>query len=263
MTQQQQNKQLRKWSRFQQKYEKYYAKKFHAALNFQIDVYLKTQDLMAIPSFPIYDILKNLYLVVGTSWVGSNKRVVTKAASGSMGVNEELARLIANYYGTDLLNTAEGITDYTREVIRKILIDATRTGIGFDEITREITALDSSINAMRAKRIARTETVTSANGAAMINAKIYADKNNSVLIKTWIAITDKRTRHNHRDINGRAIPIEEPFILGKYADLKMMQPGARTQPNGLSVPASEVVNCRCTVGFESKRDANGRIIVRK
>ena len=93
---------------------------------------------------------------------------------------------------------------------------------------------------------------------------IYANESGNVMEKVWIAVKDKRTRHDHKTVDGTRLPIETAFTLtnAKLGDIGMMQPGVRTQPNGLAVPASEVVNCRCTVAFQAKRDRNGRIIRR-
>jgi uncharacterized protein with gpF-like domain len=109
---------------------------------------------------------------------------------------------------------------------------------------------------MRAMRIARTETVTAANAAG----QIYANTSGMEMNKTWIAVKDKRTRHDHSIVDGTTIDINLPFNVGTA---QMMHPGARTQPNGLEVPAKEIVNCRCTVGYVAKRDANGNIILRQ
>jgi uncharacterized protein with gpF-like domain len=184
-------------------------------------------------------------------------------ATGQMGFNERIVELMRQYYGIDLLNDAEDITAYTKEVIQKILSDAAMTGASFDDIVRQITT-SSELGPMRARRIARTETVTAANGAAMI----YAQTSGNVMEKIWISVKDKRTRHNawanHVTIDGTTIDINEPFNLKsqKLGDIQMMQPGVRKQPNGLAVPAAEVVNCRCVVAFQSKRDSHGRIIRR-
>jgi len=184
-------------------------------------------------------------------------------ATGQMGFNERIVELMRQYYGIDLLNDAEDITAYTKEVIQKILSDAAITGASFDDIVRQITT-SSELGPMRARRIARTETVTAANGAAMI----YAQTSGNVMEKVWISVKDKRTRHNawanHVTIDGTRLDIDEPFLLKsqKLGDIFMMQPGVRKQPNGLAVPASEIVNCRCVVAFNAKRDSQGRIIRR-
>lgn len=262
MTKAEQNKYFYEWQKFQQRYEKYYEKKFVAALKIQVAAFLKTQDVMAIPSFPIYTVLVDLYKTVGPRWARISKVSMTKA-TGQMGFNERIVELMRQYYGIDLLNDAEDITAYTKAVIQKILSDAAITGASFDDIVRQITT-SSELGPMRARRIARTETVTAANGAAMI----YAQTSGNVMQKVWISVKDKRTRHNawanHVTIDGTKIDIEEPFTLKsqKLGDIQMMQPGVRKQPNGLPVPAAEIVNCRCVVAFNAKRDSQGRIIRR-
>lgn len=262
MTKKEQNEYFLMWHKFQQRYEKYYEKKFVKALNIQVAAFIKTQDVMAIPSFPIYTVLVDMYKTVGPRWVRMSKSSMTKA-TGQMGFNERIVELMRQYYGIDLLNDAESITAYTKEVIQKILSDAAITGASFDDIVRQITS-SSELGPMRARRIARTETVTAANGAAVI----YAQTSGNQMNKIWISVKDKRTRHNawanHVTIDGTTIDINEPFNLKsqKLGDIQMMQPGVRSQPNGLPVPAAEVVNCRCVVAFSAKRDSQGRIIRR-
>jgi hypothetical protein len=262
MTQQEQNKYFYEWHKFQQRYEKYYEKKFVKALKIQVAAFIKTQDIMSIPSFPIYTVLVDLYKTVGTRWARVARVSMTKA-TGQMSFNEQIVELMRQYYGIDLLNDAEDITAFTKEVIQRVLSDAAITGASFDDIVRQLTS-STELGAMRARRIARTETVTAANGAAMV----YAQTSGNVMEKIWISVKDKRTRHNawanHKTIDGATIDINKPFNLKsqKLGDIQMMQPGVRKQPNGLAVPASQVVNCRCVVAFQAKRDSQGRIIRR-
>ena len=261
-----------KWNRFQQRYEKAFEKKFVAALKIQVNAYIKTRDLMSIPSYPIYAVLNQLYKTVGPAWARATKLEAVKkipiifeepTVGGQMGFNEEIVRLMREYYGIDLLNDAEGITAYTRFVIQKVLSNAAQTGASFDDIVKELTT-NSELGAMRARRIARTETVTAANGAAFI----YAKQSGLQMTKFWISVQDNRTRHNqwanHYTIDGMEAEYDQPFVLQsqRLGEIRMMQPGARNQPNGLPVPAVEVVNCRCTVAFKAKRDRNGRLIRR-
>lgn len=256
MTKAEQNKYWKQWHRFQQKYEKLYEPKFKKALQIQVDAYIKYRDVMMIPTLPIYDILLKLYKQVGPSWVRETRMDMTKA-TGQMGFNERIVELMRQYYGIDLLNDAQGMTDYTRQVIIKVLSKAAEEGWSFDQIVRELRT-NSELNDMRARRIARTETVTSANQAAML----YAETSGNVMNKIWIAVKDSRTRHDHKIVDGKVLPIGDPFVLNslKEGPVQMMQPGVRQQPNGLAVPASEVVNCRCTVAFRAVRDSGGRIV---
>lgn len=256
MTKSEQNRYWRQWHRFQQKYEKLYEPKFNKALQIQVDAFIKYRDVMMIPALPIYDVLLKLYRQVGPAWARETRTDINKA-DGQLGFNERIVELMRQYYGIDLLNDAQGMTDYTRQVIMKVLSKAAEEGWSFDQIVRELRT-NSELNSMRARRIARTETVTSANQAAML----YAETSGNVMNKIWIAVKDNRTRHDHKIVDGKMLPIAEPFLLNnqKEGPILMMQPGVRQQPNGLAVPASEVVNCRCTVAFRAARDRNGRII---
>lgn len=244
-----------KWHRFQQRYEAIYATKFKAALKIQTKQFLRSQNLLDVTAYPIYAVLKELYETVGPLWAartGVHRIKKEEKAAMPMGFSQRIVDLMKQYYGIDLLNDAEGIAAYTREVIQNILSEAAITGASIYEITKSINE-SSELGEMRARRIARTETVTAANGAAIINAK----ESGILMRKEWISITDKRTRHSHREVDGVIVGIDTPFDVNGTL---MMQPGVRTQPNGLETPAKEVVNCRCTTGFIPVRDESGRVV---
>lgn len=253
MTSAEQTRYWNTWNRFQQKYEKLYTKRFATALQLQVKAYIKTQDIMSVPSFPIYDALNKLYTTIGPAWARITKTESVKA----MGFNERIIALMKEYYGIDLLNDAELMTAYSRDVIVRVLGMAADQGLSIDNTVKMLLE-HPEFNEMRARRIARTETVTAANGAAMI----YADTSGNAMDKIWISVKDKRTRHDHSMVDGNKIPKEQPFVInsnrgGRY---EMMQPGVRNQPNGLPIPGFETVNCRCTVAFKVRRDRNGNII---
>lgn len=256
MTKREQDRYWRKWHRFQQKYEKKYERLFMKALQLQVDAYIKWQDVMMIPSLPIYTVLNDMYKTVPVAWVREINKDMLKA-TGQMGINEQIVELMRQYYGLNLLNDAQQITDYTRQVVMKVLSQAAELGWSFDQIVRELRT-NSELSAMRARRIARTETVTSANQGAIL----YAQTSGAKMEKIWIAVRDARTRHDHSRVDGQRRGIEVPFLLNsvKNGEVLMMQPGARQQTNGLAVPADEVVNCRCTVAFRAMRDRDGNII---
>ena len=101
----------------------------------------------------------------------------------------------------------------------------------------------------QALRIARTETTFAMNSAKQIAGEVSG----LVMEKVWIAAVDSRTRQEHLDANGKAVPLNEPFIVGGE---KLMFPGDKL--NGAS--AGNLVACRCTVGNRARRDANGDLI---
>lgn len=242
MTPQQRRAYHYKWDRFQKRYERIYTTKFRAALQEQVSQYKKSR---RITSQPIYEVLLDLYKTVGPLWAHQTqlniKRQQVKARQ-PMGFTQRIVELMRQYYGIDLLNDAELMTRFSRQVIADVLSDAAITGLSINEIVRKLET-HPEFNQMRARRIARTETVTSANGAAVIQAK----ESGLPMNKEWMAVNDARTRHSHRNIDGHVVGLDDAFNVN---GTMMMQPGVRDQPNGLKVPANEVVNCRCTLGFE-------------
>lgn len=262
MTEPQKQQYLHKWHRFQQRYERLYTPKFKAALKQQVNKFIEDYKrygqqgaLDRIISTPIYVVLLSLYKTVGPLWAQKTEihklrrkslttptAVFQTKAPRPMGFNERIVELMRQYYGIDLLNDAEDITAYTRDVIQGILSDAATSGASINDIVRSLES-SSELSTMRARRIARTETVTSANSASLINAKELG----LPMRKIWLAIEDKRTRHSHRMVDNLTLGIDDPFNVNGSL---MMQPGARKQTNGLPVPAKEVVNCRCTLGYE-------------
>ena len=232
---------LQKWNRFQQRYERIYTTKLRAALKEQIQQQIT---LGYITSAPIYDVLISLYKTVGPLWAHATDVNIRRQAKAQqpMGFSERIVELMRQYYGVDLFNDAETITEYTRAVMQRVFSEAAVTGWSIDEIVSRLNE-DSELGLMRARRIARTETVAAANAASIINAT----ETGIPMRKIWLAVNDKRTRHSHRNVDDVTIPIADAFNVG---GTQMTQPGVRKQPNGLDVPAGEVVNCRCTLGYE-------------
>lgn len=261
-----------RFHRFQQSREKFFAPKINAALREQyltfIAAYKTTTDsqaLLAISSEPIVKVLRSLYLDAAITYGAKIRADLVKQgirhtltttpeikARLPIGFNERMAQLIKDYFLTDILNTSENITETTRQLIQKILVDAYDEGLGIDDIIDKLK--DTELSRIRSRMIARTETVTAANQGAMYAAKDTGLKMN----KEWLATQDARTRHDHRFIDGHKVSYEEDFKLP--GEIFMSQPGDRTQPNGLPTPAREVVNCRCTILFEPLRDAKGNLI---
>ncbi len=121
-----------------------------------------------------------------------------------------------------------------------MLAEAAELGWSFNEIVDRLLLPD--MTKKRARLIARTETISAANSAAVINAKETASKTGLVLNKIWIAARDKRTRMDHREVDGSIVGVDQFFNVGGYA---MSQPGDRTQ----GAPASEICNCRCCIAM--------------
>ena len=96
-------------------------------------------------------------------------------------------------------------------------------------------------------RDARTS-ITSAQNAGRIEAMHRAEDLGIKMMKQWLATIDDRTRHEHRELDGQRVPIDEPFEVEGY---EIMYPA---DPSG---DPEMVYNCRCTMiqvfdGYDKK-----------
>ncbi len=246
MTNQEQTEYWFKFHRFQQRYEKMYTLPVQKALKTQINQYIETGSLLAVTATPVYVVLLNLYKTVAPLWAASSTvQIRSLKARMPMGFSQRIIDLMLNYYGIDLLNMSQNITDTTIKQIREVLELSALEGFGFDEIVKRLQVPE--LTRARARLIARTEVVAAANSASDIAAK----ETKLVMDKIWIATRDNRTRPHHREVNQQEVGPYDTFTVG---GTQMLFPGDK---NG---GPAEVCNCRCVVAHIPKRDANGRLI---
>lgn len=96
----------------------------------------------------------------------------------------------------------------------------------------------------QAERLVRTEATAAANFATSAAATTIFPGDQ--LQKEWIASFDDRVRDTHSDADGQIVDQNAPFLVGGS---QMMFPG---DP---SAPASEVINCRCSIAHIPKEGA--------
>ena len=100
----------------------------------------------------------------------------------------------------------------------------------------------------RSETIARTEVIGASNFGSL-NGALQSTPN---LLKVWIVTPDGRERESHALMeNYPAIPLDETFEIfnpdeggTSYADF----------PGSPLLPAYEVINCRCAIGYEYKEE---------
>jgi hypothetical protein len=223
--------------------------------------------------------LKNIYVDAGRVWGSKIYQVVKKQAADitrragngkkqetltvrtthlqkammPIGYNEDLIAEIISYLRLHDLQMVSEISDTMKAWIMDKLIEGQKNGLSITQVAENITK--DSFPANRAIIIARTETVKAANFGAMQAAK----KSGFRLEKEWIAAKDIRTRRIPRDefshtaMNGKTAQMEEAFQVpnrnGSHDSL--MQP---CDPSG---NPADVIQCRCTVGFNVLRGADG------
>lgn len=249
------------FQRFQQNREKSFAPAIYRAIRLQYKSFIediragKRTDLalMAISSQPVNDTLKPLYFDAGIVY-GAKIRAYLNSQKGRMaiGFNDRMVALMQAYFQTDILNTSENITQTTIELIQKIMSDAVERGLGIDDTIKQLE--NTEISRMRARLIARTETVTAANQGA----EFAAIDTGLLLKKEWLSTIDGRTRKHHIYLNGQIVDMNEYHTLP--GGITMKKPGDRKQKNGMAVPAKEICNCRCTELYVPVRDGSGRLL---
>jgi uncharacterized protein with gpF-like domain len=251
MTENEKNIYWLRFSKFQKTRELAYVPLINKALRNQvkhvIDNNLSQSSIATISYAELYQVLKDLYneaaLIYGASIV---KNLPKTEKRYPMGFSQMMRELMENYFRLELLNTVNDITATTREKIQEIFIKATNEGLSFNDIIKLLT--EQSFTKIRAKLIARTETVTAANQGAMFAAQSVGLKMN----KVWISAKDFRTRRlprykfDHFHMNGVTVGFDELFDVSGQ---KMQQPGDRKH----GATAGNICNCRCTVAFVEKK----------
>lgn len=246
----------RLFSDFTRSREKYYTRRFGNAINEQIKDHFAGRE---VHQQPIYELLHALYWDAAGKYSKRMQIIFRKTtkASGQMGFIGEFAEAFKNFFEIHLRNLAQLITETTRMQIAQFIERKLKEGYNLNDVVSQIKELTDT-SEMRARRIARTETTSAANAAGYFSA-INAEYK---MMKIWIATNDSRTRktHGHEGVQGTKIPLEQSFRVGNY---KLMYPGDKGGDGGsLHVGPEEVVNCRCTLGYEARRDERGRLILK-
>lgn len=244
MTNDEQNIHWLKFSRFQIRYENIYTPQVQKALQAQIKQFTDNGTLMAVDPTPLYKVLHSIYTDVPHIWAHRATTNLRKERL-TMGFSERIIELMKQYFGIDLLNLADDLTQTTKDVIQRVLSEAAVKGWAFDEIVRRLHLPE--LTAKRARVIARTEVVAAANSASNIAALDTGLK----MDKIWISARDNRVRLHHAEVNQHIVAMNDTFTVG-FTQMKF--------PGDKAGGPNEVINCRCAVAFIPKRDERGRLI---
>jgi hypothetical protein len=130
------------------------------------------------------------------------------------------------------------------KVTQQLLTDIDFQKLGIIEKGRILKSQFNRYSTYQAERLVRTEATNAANFATTESAKTIFPAEQ--LMKEWIASFDDRTRTTHAEVDGNEVSANDTFMVG---GAQMMFPG---DP---SAPASEVINCRCSVAYFPKENA--------
>lgn len=125
---------------------------------------------------------------------------------------------------------AQEVTDTTFKELQTAFAEALELGEGQRQLVDRIKGVYKGISDTRAKTIAVTESHTAIQKTIMDGYQQAG-----VPIKIWVAVGDAKTRPSHLATDGEEQMIDARFSNG------LIEPG---DPDG---PASEVINCRCTI----------------
>lgn len=121
------------------------------------------------------------------------------------------------------------------ENVRAALMSEVESGATIDEIGRRLRNFYDDRSAFNAMRVARTE-VGAAASAGQMEA---AQQSGIVKSKQWLSSRDDRVRESHQEMDGEERPLDGTFSNGCDAP-------------GIGGDASEVVQCRCTLTFNTR-----------
>lgn len=197
--------------------------------------------------------LLEVYRTIGFNYGNKVNSTIEKIKKDNILFNDTLLREILLFLNNKGLAKVVSVKDtLIQELIKEIGDELEKQGslISIRDVIYNVVRKSQSFYKWQALRIARTETTFSANFAATVAAK----NSGFEMVKTWIAVSDNRTRRDHAIENQQTVDFDKPF---KMADGTLMMYAGDPK-----APARQVINCRCTIGFEGKRDADGMLILK-
>jgi hypothetical protein len=163
--------------------------------------------------------------------------------------NVNFEKVVAGYISMNELRFV-GISETLTKKMRQIIDEGYRENLSSTEIARNLEREIPKISRIRALTIARTETHA---GASYANHKYHMDIGDDLGVefyKRWVAVSDGRTRPEHREANGQTVKINEKFKLShpKKGTVFMDRAG---DPSG---GAYHSINCRCVITYGESLD---------
>lgn len=252
--------------RITRKLEQKYKPSVHKVVRNFTQKFIDNSDGVDLMDKELLAIYSKMYKETIVRFANEQYRALKSEKSG-FGFNAEWVAFVNEYLATEGFRMVTSVTGNLKNLILKIIADATtkavEEGLGIEETKRLIIEQltnfkESTLSAYIAERIVRTEI----NRAANIGHMKGAEKHRFQVVKMWISAIDERTRRFPRDnfshvaLDGQTREFDEPFRqIGKNG-----QEAIAMQPGDANAPAGFTINCRCTIGFVGKRDANGRLI---
>lgn len=172
---------------------------------------LEFYETMVIKELPENDYLKSLFHQLSKSWIAQNA-----------------------------LKQSTLIAETSKGMIKKILEDSYDQGLMLSETVKRMKKAVPVLSGFRATTISITETHNAATYADLKSTSIYNEEFNLQLMKEWVATEDERTREDHSQADGQKVQVDSVFSVGGET---------MTRPGDPSARASNIINCRCSLGY--------------
>ena len=213
----------------------------------EIDVAIMREDIVKM--------YRELYETIGLNYGNKINSQLEKTKKANVLFNNELLKEILLFLSSDGGVRITSVRDtLVADVIKSIQKSLGENGTVIDlrNAIQSIIEKNQTFYKWQSLRIARTETTTSSNFAAIKTA----EQSDLVLDKVWISVQDNRTRitpYDHFDMNNQKQELEKPFFVG----------GENIQyPGDANASGGNTINCRCTIAFVPKRDSDGMLILK-
>lgn len=144
------------------------------------------------------------------------------------------------------------LTQTTREGIRRAVVQGVMQGQSYPDMAKALKKV-YEVSAYKAQVIARTE----GQRAMAEGQRDILDKSQSLGIKIrlfWDAYLDSRTRDNHAFMNGREAVEHDGQLMFYYEPTGQWVTG----PMDPSLPAADVIQCRCALRQELADEPAGK-----
>ena len=163
--------------------------------------------------------------------------------------NVNFDRIVAGYIATNIIRL-EGISNTLSVAISRIIESGVLENQTNYQIARSLEAEVPRLSRIRAVTIARTEVH---NAASYANHRYHVDVGDSLgleFYKRWVAVSDGRTRPEHRSANGQVVKINEKFQLSHPKMGLVLMDRAGDPAGGVY----HLINCRCVIAYGESPD---------
>ena len=194
------------------------------------------------------DLLRMHYRRVFLSIYERNSNVLSNLAQKQEAFdfsNVDFEQLVNGYIANHEL-VLSGISTTLSKRLTRIIEDGMAEGLTLRQIAGKLRDSSITLSRARAYTIARTETH---NAASWANHKYHVEIRDNLdieLVKKWVAVSDGRTRPEHRAANGQTVPMDGKFVLThpKLGEVQMDRAG--DEAGGIY----HTINCRCVIVYE-------------